>query len=183
MDIDSMHHHIAVSLVDAVLSDMQKMRQVLTTPNVPDQVQTEHLVSSIQSMDRATRYLRGDFMITDKESAKRAKELDEKEPQFIAVAEQNQRLKAENTKLIKRMESLGEAGEIPTTFPCPKCKKEFATRRGVVAHNRWCGLARGEKKPKKAAPKKKKKAAKKKAPSKKAKKKKAAKKKSSKKKG
>ena len=151
MKLNEMHSFINQALTDKAIAVLSEYRTIENS-NQPPPLKDVARKKTVASLRNIIDYLEGEFGILPMDSINRAKELEEKEPQFIAVAEHNQQLTKEIYILKERWTKLVNAGVVDDkTGRATKTSKK--TKKKVA---------------KKAAPKKKKAAPKKKATKKKA---------------
>ena len=139
MNIDQMQSHINVALIDSTIKALTDLRSIEMAMKVMGErpKDAEHksklaAITAVNAMNAAMRYLRGDFSVADGPSMTRAQELMEKEPEFLAVAEENQRLKKELEKLRPLDPAYGKP------FKCRYCKGNFKSKAALTRHMKKC---------------------------------------------
>lgn len=162
MSLDKMQSFINQALTTEALTTLNKYREIEASSQ-PQQVKDAHRALAIKALESVVTYLRGDYGILDMTSIKRAKDLEEKEPQFIAVAEHNQKLTQElhllKTKMAKsepqggKVDLDGVKRKLTSTSPkkktkkkatktsgfqCGKCGRKFKSRAGLGKHLLSC---------------------------------------------
>jgi topoisomerase IA-like protein len=91
MKLDSVHSCINQALTDRAIKLLVEYRN-LEGSNAAQEAKDRSKKAAVEALQSIMDYLTGDFSILSTEDVKRATELEEKEPQFIAVAEHNQHL-------------------------------------------------------------------------------------------
>jgi hypothetical protein len=137
MNLDETHSIIYQALADKAISALNEYRAVEASGQTP-QVKSKMREKAVKSLRSITDYLDGEIGILPTASIMRAKELEEKEPQFIAVAEHNQALTKELLFHKDRWSRLVADGVVDDTTgiaPKPKktAKKKAAPKKKVVA--------------------------------------------------
>ena len=124
-----MHSFINQALIDRAIGVLTEYRNVeLSSADM--RAKASARTKAVKALQGAIDYLKGDYGILSMEDIKRAKELDEKEPQFIEVAEHNQNLTKELRLVKERLaRANGEEGELPKKFDPPK-KAKAKKKRG-----------------------------------------------------
>jgi len=101
-NLDRMNNAINVALLDKCISDMHTAKKAEMSVGLTDQAKMASRREAINSMESAIKYLRGDVALLTTADAKRAQELEEKEPEFMQVAEENEKLRKTLEKLEKK---------------------------------------------------------------------------------
>ena len=114
MDLDNMQSFLNEALTEKAIKTLTLYRDHEVSPATTPRSKEVMRLRAIQSLETVVTYLKGDYAIITTADARKAKELEEKEPQFIAVAEHNQQLTKELWILKDRWQRFHGDEENPT---------------------------------------------------------------------
>lgn len=129
MDLDYMHSFINQALVDKAIQVLNEYRQIETSPQ-PQHVKDLAGKNALRALRSILSYMEGDFGILSMEDIKKAKELEDKEDQFIEIAKQNQSLISELRLAKNRWAKLQDTGVVDEKgAPAKKVKKKPTSKK------------------------------------------------------
>jgi hypothetical protein len=157
MDLDNAHTRINIALIDSAIKRLEELKakemtmQLNGVRSEPIERQAKlHGEWAINAMRMLIDYLNGVYSVTDTASLTKALELEEKEPQFLELAEKYQEMCKEQEGLKKALAKAERAKKKSAKKPkkkkaknngelvCSTCGRVCKSKAGLARHFASC---------------------------------------------
>jgi chromosome segregation ATPase len=138
MDLGHMQTIMNVAIVEYAINKLKECLEAELDPErTPGQRQAVRY-QAVTALDRTAKFLRGDVLLTDLNSAKEALALEAKYNNTVKKIMKLEQERAELQEKLDGFEGEEEALEPEPVFVCDGCKREFSTKRGLSMHAKAC---------------------------------------------